>query len=569
MTNLAEADVADRSPQDNESSRDLADLALAGCRIVRQPLMQVTFEVHHVVDRPGYLAGHVTAAESPVASEAKCAVENTVRQGPVTEAESKSKVGTEVKAATKAESRAAAEDRIGFGETLTTSAYGLGLVIVTRTAVGVGSRRSYPRGRQTKCEVDNTDERRLFRGTARPNPSFLYETAWRYEGLICVDDQDQTMRVWHSRAVLKVLNKITQLADNFHLPILSLQAPAQIQPNDSEISEHLPWREERLLPPAASIAVRFAIALQHPSPDKVLKISEKLARFCADRGFGFWLADTSPGSRQGNWFSITECDSSRTAARRSRQTIGRRAVKLAIPITLVGPARGETTGALVSFLSQYKAVGITGCSVAPLDDLLFVHLQLAFAGVPDAAVKSLDNHIRPLGDPGGPPTGELIRMLQILDLHRQVEPGDMNQLDVRDYQCLMGPSRRLTHPNMRERMAVWFSWQTQGASIGLSMPLVELHGALNDACIADMPNIEYLICRDMGNAVFRGRGKLSIPCSVLENYSSDTLESPPANLCISIEEAWRSRVARGGRGGVRELTVAWRECWLGHWSLPL
>lgn len=34
----------------------------------------------------------------------------------------------------------------------------------------------------------------------------------------------------------------------------------------------------------------------------------------------------------------------------------------------------------------------------------------------------------------------------------------------------------------------------------------------------------------------------------------------------SLEEAWKAQVERSGMDGVGELTVAWRESWLGHWT---
>lgn len=119
-----------------------------------------------------------------------------------------------------------------------------------------------------------------------------------------------------------------------------------------------------------------------------------------------------------------------------------------------------------------------------------------------------------------------------------------------------------------------------GVEPDLAIPLAGLFRALTDIglngkddegnWVPDAPNIDYLICRNMGNSIFRGKGKLTIERDLaLQAYPRDGLESRPTNLCVAIEEAWRARIARDGRHGMRELTVGWRECWLGHWSMPL
>jgi hypothetical protein len=48
---------------------------------------------------------------------------------------------------------------------------------------------------------------------------------------------------------------------------------------------------------------------------------------------------------------------------------------------------------------------------------------------------------------------------------------------------------------------------------------------------------------------------------------SDDLEADLTKLCVDIENAWRRQL--GPQYRARELTVSWREYWLGHWTLPL
>src|SRR6266700_542003 len=526
------------------SPRDLADLARAGSAVIRQPLMQVTFEVHHVLDRPGYLADYVARKPAPPGGDGN-----------------------------------------SFGETLTTGSNGLGLVVVTRTSLGIGSGRQYKSGGRTQCQVIDGSESRIFRGTARPNPSFIYETAWRYEGLICIDPDATRARKWHCRVLRDVVHEVARLAKDSEAPIISLQAPAQVPPSDSIMRYMTPDRGEDMLPESSSLAVRFAIALQHPDAALVLTISERLATYCFTHGFGLWIADTRPGTRSGNWFSICPYNLQLSATLLASPA-ERGYVKRCLPITLVGPARIGSTLALASFLSQYREIGIRACSVASLDDLLFIHLELSFSGIPLGLLHDADREFdAPSASVASAmlPSDALIRVLRTLGIDRlgDHERAGLLVNNAGDYQCLVGPSRQVATGTTRSRMAVWFSWQAQGADIDLAIPLNGLLEALCDINLLDKtvdgiewkseaPNIEYLICRNMGNSVLRGKGKLSVVKeSALHRYPYDGLEPRPTDLCVSIEDAWRARTAMDDHRAVRELTVARRECWLGHWSLPL
>jgi hypothetical protein len=532
---------------ESTSLRDLADLARAGYAVLSQPLMQVTFEVHHVSDRPGYLMKYL----QPDRTIDDAGLSPSPRQS--------------------------------FGETLTASADGLGLVIVTRTAVGVGNARQYRSGGLMRCEVVSTPTERIFRGTARPNPNFIYESALKYEGLICVDPTETEVRAWHARAIREIVYEVAKLAHEIKSPILSLQAPAQVPPSELVMSFITPDREEDMLTSAASVAVRFAIAIQHPDAATVLNLSSKLEDYCRRHGFGLWLADNRLGSRPGNWSGVHECNSNLSRATRSVQSASGRYVRRSVPITLVGPARIGATYSLLSFLSQFGNIGIIACSITSLDDLLFIHLELSIVPESSDVLRKADESFDAETASAILPSDALIGLFQLLGLNspEDHERAGLLVSNAGDYQCLIGPSREIKHGSSRGRMAVWFSWQAQGADLGLAAPLEALYGAFADVGLleksqseivwgAASPNIEYLICRNMGNSVLRGKGKLSVNRDIsLARYPYDAIESRPTNMCVSIEEAWRARSARGDHLGIRELTVAWRECWLGHWSLPL
>jgi hypothetical protein len=333
-------------------------------------------------------------------------------------------------------------------------------------------------------------------------------------------------------------------------------------------------QDRPFLAPASSLAVRFAIAMDHPAASRILDLSQRMQRYCAARGFGLWLADRRHGCRAGNWFPILPPP---------HDGIRSRAIARCLPLTFVGPARVGATGAIVSFISQYPGVGIAACSITTLDDLAFVHFQLAFDNARKLDLVEVDKETVAVNPPAKLPFDKRLRtILQALgndgDAVSDLEQSeDLNKF-TGDYQCLAGPPHDVPPPDTRKRMALWFSWSTRGTELDLDLPVNGLLGALEDVGFpsrqrtsgkpGDTPNIEYLICRNKGNSVLRGKGKLSVPENTALRLSPNGGPGRFGRLCVAIEQAWRSRVAGSARGGARELTVAWRESWLGHWSPP-
>jgi hypothetical protein len=182
------------------------------------------------------------------------------------------------------------------------------------------------------------------------------------------------------------------------------------------------------------------------------------------------------------------------------------------------------------------------------------------------------------------PSEALARMLEMVGHGRRVDRQHTKALvdQAGDYRCLLGPARKVKHEDEKDRMAVWFSWQTQGTVPDLTIPLHAFFEALAEVRLIrkcdsgafawnrSSPKIQYLVSRDLGNSVVHGRGKLSVPRDIaLARYPDNALESRPTNMCVAIEEAWRARTMHGEVRDLTELTVAWRESWLGHWALPL
>jgi hypothetical protein len=532
--------------------RDLADLARAGYEILQQPFTHVDFEVHHTADRPGYLRDNIFVSRDPALS-----------------------------------------DPAGSGaapiviEALASAANGVGLVIGTNAGTDMlGPRRAYHSGSAAGLLIDEPT-RRVFRGTALPNPTFLFESALTYEGIISVEPAPRSIKFYQSIEVRDLIREISRVAANVAgAPLLFLQAPAQL-PAQSFIGQDV--RSCKITPTkrSSSLAVRFAIALEQPSARLRFELTDILRRYCSHRGFGLWLADTRIGYRSGNWFQI--CPHADDLSRRDRRdraaSVDSHAVEVCLPVTFIGPARVGSTYAIMSFLSQFGDVGITSCSITTLDDVAFIHLQLSVSSVRRSSLSELNFRLAKSFAWAADPSDALIHVHEALtsagtETLDYALAGDLSRR-AGDYQTLVGPMLGCMMPERQRRIAVWFSWQMEGTGEELAIPLVELFrcfanigldqdASSPEAANSGTPNLEYLICRDIGNWVSRGRGKLSISeAEILTAFGGDRLESAAVRLCVSLEDAWKTSLRRRGARGVSELTVAWREWWLGHWASPI
>jgi hypothetical protein len=534
------------------STRDLADLARAGYEILRKPDPRVDFIVHHTADRPGYLRDTVFGCRGPAL-------------GGHTDPDDPPVI-----------------------ESMASAANGVGLFLGTNASTSVpgpiGQRRQ---DRLAAVLVADEATRRVFRGSATRNPTFLFESARTYEGIVSVDPAPRSIKFYQSLAVRDLIEEISRVAaDVANAPLLFLQTPAQL-PAQSFIGDDV--RSVRITPPrrSSALAVRFGIALHEPSSKLRFDLSDILRRYCYERGFGLWLADSRIGYRSGNWFQI--CQPADEPSRRDRRelatSVDSRAVEACLPVTFIGPARIGSTYAIVSFLRQFGDVGIISCANVALDDLAFIHLQLSFRDLRRSALRELNSLLAGQSTWSGDPASALAYAHGKLVGTGGGSPGYVLAGDLPkragDYQALVGPVLGCTMPDQQRRMTVWVSWQTEGAVDDLSMPLRELFNAFSQVGFspamlqssgseANIPNLEYLICRDVGDGILRGRGKLSIPEADMVTLIGGTdVESAAGRLCVAIERAWKASLAGRKARGASELTVAWREWWLGRWTSPI
>lgn len=530
------------------SLRELAEIARAGYAILRQPFMQVDFEVHHITDRPRYLHDLLTIA--PPAGQPRLAG-----------------VGS-------------------FAETLSSSAHGIGFVTATRTGRAIAYRHQGSSA-PVDVRVTGTGDGRLFRGSQTPNPTFTSESAARFEGIVCVEDEPREIQLRHGLAVKDVLREVSSTAaqesDAF---LLSLQCPAQLPAHcysewdysERDYTEHDVTVRHEHWPRASSIAVRFWIALQQPSTELRLRMATRLARYCAERGYGFWLADSRIGRRQGNWFLVSPHD--RTRARR---TLGRDAdrpgtswVQAALPVTFVGPARQDSTDSILDYLASFRELGVLACSISSLDDVAFVHLQLAANGISTNGVPDVAGELDAHQKAGAPPGEALDAAIPFLLRDEPVRAQTLGS-GATGYQSLVGPLLPLRREAGCKRSPVWFSWQMEHTDKGLAPPLLGLNSALERFAhvppgggrarqVEATPNIDYLICRRIGDSILRAKGKLSVVEDVaLNGFTESRLESARSRFCVSLEDQWRTETEESYPGKMHEMTLSWQECWLGHW----
>lgn len=503
------------------SVRNVADLARAGFEIARQPVTKVDFEVHHALARHGYLRELVTA-------DADGAV---------------------------------------FLETLCSATNGAGVVIGTRTRKPPDGTEvvDHDDGRQPAERPQQHEDAWVFHQTTSPNPTFIYESAQTFEGLIAIDPGAREVCEWHGLAIRDLVREISDAASALiDAPLLSLQCPAQLPLLVKTRNHDLRTRKE-IASPCASLAVRFAIALRDVSAAARFELADRFRELCEKHGYSFWLADTRPGHRQGNWFEVSHADGEFSPLYkgdlRSRQRIS-----TVLPVTFVGPARIGSTHAIVSFLQRYPQVGVVGCAGTTLSDVAFVHLQLAIHGVAADRLNRILGKL--LGEASTParPHKLLRELFKRLGLPPDPDgPGPAAQDPTGDYQTFAGPAFAYRPFQMPDCMAVWVSWEIARQHRGLAAPLDSLYRALAQVT-SESATVEYLICRATEQSVLRGKAKLAVPKSVLRRFASGGVELPASKLCASLEEAWKAHVDQSGVDGVSELTVAWRESWLGHWT---
>ncbi|SEF13341.1 hypothetical protein SAMN04488561_4378 [Jiangella alba] len=501
--------------------------------------VQVNFQVHHLRDRPGYLLPVLRTSRQP----------------------------------------------FSLDETLSSSLNGAAVVAGTRRGPLAPTLWTSHQGRAVPVRISVHRKQPgtlVFVGSARPNPSFLYEDTERFELLIVIDPERSTTRLTDTRAIVEALSVIARSAvEDAEAPILSLQCPVQLPVADASGDP----AAERLesWPEPSRVAIRAMLALRNASSELRCRVVARIAKRCRTNGFGLWISDLRTGHGPGNWINLVAVDDA--AAARFRESVDAGTdddVDFVVPVTLVGPARVGTTNAVLSYLARCDGIGVAGCAISALDDLAFIHLQLARSTsrfdepLPSheqwlefnetaSAERSLEIRMHDLVTRlGGRPAA-----VGDLDGQRdELSPSSRVGLKMTDYQLLAGPTILTSH-GADDRKALWFSWR-QDSEQELSHVVDALGEAVRLSGMASAGhfgaegfNIDYLVCRRIRGTSFRAKGKLIIDRRTAKDSVTPSPHEPAeTRLSVRLEDAWRDLLDHRRIGGIQDLSVAWREYYL-------
>ena len=329
------------------------------------------------------------------------------------------------------------------------------------------------------------------------------------------------------------------------------------------------------------------MALDRPSADIRLQVADRLARYCTERGLGLWLRDTRAGYRAGNWFLVVPHDTPMARRGYSRAADHHGASNAAqgcLPITFVGPARPGATHAILSFLAQYPALGVLACSMKPLNELAFLHLQLAVNGATRPRIAAINLALTDLRS--SPNLDDTLRSLVTHLLREadtsQVELEHVERLIGRagDYRTAAGPALIVVADHVTRRVPIWLSWQLPYDVARLRLPVLSLQRAIDRLDLTDVdistaghgetepsrhePIFEFLTCRDIDRSFLWGKAKLSVAKNLVERRFAGP-PNAPSRLSAELQRAWAAELAEAGHiGRPGELSVSPHESWLDH-----
>jgi hypothetical protein len=527
--------VSEARGSSHTSSRALAALARSGYALLRQTSDEVEFEVRHIDGAPTYLADLVKDGEP-----------------------------------------------VGFKDALMTHSYGLGLIVGTRARRSPGGDAAGHKA--THPLVDNWG-RTEYLGRTRPSITFLQDFEHVFEGIISIEDEPRKVLFGHAQALHEVVQMLGDLADRMKAPILSVQSPAQTPPHpsrDSRITSDGSSGLDDAPSRASSFSVRFSIAMRETSIAASSELADDLVDFARTCGFGLWLADSRSGHRTGNWFQVVTHNRQQARDRLRKGAAGpKNAVEGALPLTFVGPARRGSTSSILAYLNELYGSGVVACSITALDDIDFIHVDMAVRDASRKRLGEINNAILPSLRTGPDGIGDKLAALSsVISSDTGSQPSMEARAEligkVGDYQAFLGRAFPLRMDRATSGVALWVSWQTQGAldsasealrTLGTALESLESTPATDAYCGGLDPRIDYLICRDLGNGATRGKGKIVVSEEFIEKaHRRSALQSPLTEFCNDLERAWMTLTRNEKESSLREVSVSWRENWLGHWS---
>jgi len=231
-----------------------------------------------------------------------------------------------------------------------------------------------------------------------------------------------------------------------------------------------------------------------------------------------------------------------------------------------------------------------------LDDLDFMHFQVPIPAAKSSKPGSLSRNIQRWVEDDEDwksrgrgsdvtdrkiVTDRFLKLLQLLGLGQAV-PWPDSERD--KFERLVGHGQMFAGPvleisqGQRSRIpkgrSLWVSWDVERTEDGIAFPMTGLRLALDKLSefaasrsdhAPDDPrlkvNIEYLICREVGNSRLRGKGKLSVPDDFMAAVIADGVPTPWREIAKKIEELWKTEMDPLSAPG-HSVSVASHEYWL-------
>ena len=422
---------------------------------------------------------------------------------------------------------------------------------------------------------------RRWHGSCRPDVNFLYANRRYLEFAIAVPTRAGTevpvardLNPSELSAVSRVARKAAEAARRVRSPLLFLHAPAAdvaitADNGDQPLKNAVHRQNQERLP--STPTVRFAIGVDGAYSERRLNLVADLIQYCEKCSLSLYIGDRRAGWRVGRWVGIVDSSVNdfelSTMKERPVEVMGR-----PHPLTVVGPAR---VGAVATILRTIHQVGgiITAATMCSLNDVLFVHLLVENLKSP--LVSSLEPTSE--GQPSAPSTAT-----------GKQRSSERRRLAIAtqfaDYSVWVGDPIDADYVIDTSRRALWAGWTVRDEDDALRIVLDRLRDSLRSLLETDETdetderlgefNIEYMVCRQVGRGLIRGRCKLSVPVSAFKldmpglDRLKDKLDGaePQTVLCRELEWAWADALAADGIGESREVEVAWKEHRLGRWG---
>jgi hypothetical protein len=379
--------------------------------------------------------------------------------------------------------------------------------------------------------VQNEDPGGLRSYGFRHNVDFLYDGARPVEGMLVASERRPTLtEAWGHR--LRDLSAcVAAAAVEAKVPILLLFSPAALPREESE----LPRSTSAARPPGwrhpAGYALRFSVAMPRTDVAAELVFRRRLVQETSKLRCDLFMRRDDADHLGPGWEPLTAADASKEepldGAPYSRERV---------TLTAVGPAKVGSTSDLLRWFGT-RGWGVGSIAVTALDGLAVIHAEVL--GASAAA---------------NPPASEYPRLV--------------------DYQfdwtfSQHGGSRYAT--NLRP---LWIAWQTPRCPGAMQTSLETLYTALGTRLTGDtVPNVEYLVCRETGEDVLRGRAKLTTGADHLTNgaFGPDADDETRRKarqhlgaLCSRVERDWRRALRSELKTPWIETEVVWRERWIGR-----